>query len=224
MSKYFPPVEEADSDGLLAVGGALTPERIADAYTHGIFPWPQSEYFPVLWFSPDPRAILPLDSAHFSRRLMRTIRSQGWIFSIDKAFEAVIRGCAAPREDKSGTWITKSMISAYCNLHQLGIAHSFEVWRFNPDCPPKAANEENLELIGGVYGLAFNRFFAGESMFHTQTDASKAALWFLVETLKENEFLLFDLQVINSHTQQFGTIEIPRSEYLRRLDEALKMP
>lgn len=218
MSSRFPPVDTADEDGLLAVGGMLTPDWLIDAYTHGIFPWPMNEDYPITWFSPDPRAILPLDEAHFSRRLLRTIRHKNWIYRIDTAFVDVIYGCAADREDEPGTWITSKMIDAYCEMHRLNFAHSFEVWEPSPDgesaTPPK--------LIGGVYGLAFNRFFAGESMFHTVTDASKAALWFLVKTLKENGFLLFDLQVINDHTRQFGTIEIPRSEYLRRLKEALR--
>ena len=213
MKSRFPSVETADDDGLIAVGGTLKPDWLIDAYTHGIFPWPMNEDFPITWFSPDPRAILPLDSAHFSRRLLRTIRSKNWLYSIDNAFEDVIRGCAADREDEPGTWITSKMISAYCEMHRLGYAHSFEVWE---------ENGEERKLIGGVYGLAFNRFFAGESMFHTVTDASKAALWYLVKTLNENGFLLFDLQVINDHTKQFGTIEIPRKEYLRRLEEALK--
>ena len=128
MKSRFPSVETADEDGLVAVGGTLSPEWLVDAYTHGIFPWPMNEDFPITWFSPDPRAILPLDSAHFSRRLLRTIRSKNWLYSIDKAFEDVIRGCAADREDHSGTWITSKMIDAYCEMHRLGYAHSFEVW------------------------------------------------------------------------------------------------
>ena len=211
MRSRFPSVETADEDGLVAVGGKLTPDWLIDAYTHGIFPWPMGEDYPITWFAPDPRAILPLDQAHFSRRLLRTIRHKSWLFYIDRAFEDVIRGCAADRDNDPGTWITSQMIDAYCEMHRLGYAHSFEVWE---------QNENEQKLIGGVYGLAFNRFFAGESMFHTVTDASKAALWFLVNTIKKNGFTLFDLQVINDHTKQFGTIEIPRVEYMNLLKDA----
>ncbi len=214
MSKYFPPVEKAQSDGLLFVGGKLTPDWLTDAYTHGIFPWPSEDFGSMLWFSPDPRAILPLDTAHFSRRLLRTIHSKDWVYRINKSFENVIRGCAAPREDDSGTWITEPIIQAYCRLHKLGIAHSFEVW--------KKEDDGNLSLIGGTYGVAYKHFFAAESKFHTETDASKAALWFLVQVLKAYKYKLLDVQFQNSHIQQFGVTEIPRSEYMKLLADALK--
>ena len=114
MRSRFPSVETADEDGLVAVGGKLTPDWLIDAYTHGIFPWPIGEDYPITWFAPDPRAILPLDQAHFSRRLLRTIRHKNWLFYIDRAFEDVIRGCAADRDNDPGTWITSQMIDAYC--------------------------------------------------------------------------------------------------------------
>ena len=212
-SMYFPPVDCADEDGLLAIGGGLTPDWLIDAYTHGIFPWPCDEKYPMLWFSPDPRTILPLDSAHFSRRLLRRIRKGDWLFSTDEAFEAVMCGCAAPRPDEEGTWITPQIIRAYVQMYLRGAAHSVEVWRVD--------ESGKKILVGGTYGVAIGRFFAAESKFHTETDASKAALWKLVQILKEKEFQLLDVQLTNDHLKQFGVLEIPRQEYLQRLEKAI---
>jgi len=206
-SRRFPPVEECDEDGFLAMGGDLSPETLLDAYSHGIFPWPIYETGPMLWWSPDPRGILKLDQAHFSRRLLRTCRSNKFSVSFDADFSQVIRQCAAAH---GSTWITRKMIDGYIRLHKAGFAHSVEVWH-------------NDQIVGGVYGVAIRGLFAAESMFHTMTDASKVALVFLVNRLQQQDFRLLDIQMVTPHTQQFGAIEISRAEYLVRLDKALAL-
>ena len=203
-SPLFDPTS-ADDMGLVAVGGDLTPRRLLEAYGCGVFPWFDDDS-PILWWSPDPRAILELDGLHVPRRLQRTLRSGRFRPTINRAFAAVIRGCAdRPGE---GTWITPDMIAAYEALHALGFAHSLEVW-----CGD--------ELAGGVYGVALGGLFAGESMFTHVRDASKAALVFLVERLNRRGFQLFDIQVLGEHTARLGGREIPRTEYLARLRRAL---
>lgn len=204
----FPPPNRANDEGLLAIGGDLSPERLILAYRSGIFPWFE-EGLPVLWWSPNPRAILELDRLHVPRRLERTIRQAKFRTTIDQCFERVMRACGANRPE--GTWITESMIEAYCRLHRLGHAHSAETW----------AKEE---LVGGIYGVSIGGLFAGESMFHRRPDASKIALVRLVEHLRARGFVLFDLQILNAHTARLGAIEIPRDEYLRRLRAAVELP
>jgi leucyl/phenylalanyl-tRNA--protein transferase len=203
----FPPVDEADDEGLLAIGGDLSPERLLLAYRSGIFPWFE-EGLPVLWWSPDPRAIIELDELHVSRRLTRTLKGNRFRLTLDHAFERVMRGCAEARVE--GTWITESMIEAYCKLHELGHAHSVEVW-------------QDGELAGGIYGVSIGGFFAGESMFYHRRDASKVALVHLVGLLRNCGFRLFDVQILNEHTARFGGKEISRDEYLRRLRAAIKI-
>lgn len=204
MSFFLDP-ERADEHGLVGVGGDLRPEHLLLAYRRGIFPW-YDETHPIYWWSPDPRAIFEMDSFHVSRRLRRTIRSGRFQVSMDRDFAGVIRGCAARAE---GTWITADMIAAYEQLHHLGFAHSIETWA-------------DGELVGGVYGIAMGGFFAGESMFHRVTDASKVALTYLMAWLRQRGYLLFDTQMVTEHTMTLGAIEIPRSEYLARLRKALK--
>ena len=165
----------------------------------------------MAWFSPNPRGIFELDGFHVSRRLARRLKRGEFTFSIDRAFARVVEGCAAPRREDTGCWLTLAMQNAYQALHQLGYAHSVEVW-------------QDGELVGGVYGIAIGGFFAGESMFYRVTDASKAALWRLVEQLCTRGYQLFDVQWTNDHTRSLGAIDIPREEYLRRLRAALKMP
>jgi leucyl/phenylalanyl-tRNA---protein transferase len=195
----------ADEIGLVAVGGDLAPRRLLEAYCCGVFPW-FDEDSPILWWSPDPRAVIELDGLHVPRRLQRTLRSGRFRPTINRAFAAVIRACAdRPGE---GTWITPDMIAAYEALHALGFAYSLEVW-----CGD--------ELAGGIYGVALNGLFAGESMFTRLRDGSKAALVFLVEHLRRQGFQLFDIQVLSEHTARFGGREIPRAEYLVRLRRAL---
>jgi leucyl/phenylalanyl-tRNA--protein transferase len=203
----FPPVDEATDDGLLAIGGDLSAERLLLAYRNGIFPWFE-EGLPVLWWSPDPRAILELDQFHLTRRLRRTIRQNKFRITIDQCFEQVMRGCA---ERAEGTWITQSMLQAYSELHGMGYAHSVEAWVGN-------------ELAGGIYGVSLGGFFAGESMFYYRRDASKVALVHLVEQLRKQGYVLFDLQILNDHTSGLGATEISRAEYLRRLARAVNAP
>lgn len=207
--KYFPPADSADADGLLALGGELTSEWLLDAYEHGIFPWPLGEGT-LAWWSPDPRGVLELDAFHVSRRLERTRRSGRFEITVDREFEAVVQACASAQDRAWATWITPSLRRAYARLHRLGLAHSVEVWGEG-------------RLAGGVYGVALGGFFAGESMFYDQRDASKVALAHLVERLRDRGFVLFDVQQVNPHTRSLGAVEIARSEYLRRLREAVRM-
>jgi leucyl/phenylalanyl-tRNA--protein transferase len=196
----------ADEHGLVAVGGDLRPATLLRAYRNGIFPW-FNEGDPVLWWSPDPRAIFELHRFYLSRRLERTIRSGKFRLTINQAFNDVVLGCA----DREQTWITPDMLAAYSQMHQLGFAHSIEAWL-------------GEELVGGVYGIAIGGFFSGESMFHRARDASKVALAFLVEYLRVRGFLLFDTQVVTEHTASLGAVQIPRDDYLARLQEALAEP
>jgi leucyl/phenylalanyl-tRNA--protein transferase len=198
--------DSADSKGLVAVGGNLRPETLLDAYRRGVFPW-YDDSLPVCWWSPDPRAILPLDGLHVSRRLARTIRSGRFKVTFDNDFASVIRGCAFRVE---GTWITRDMIRAYERLHALKQAHSVEAWH-------------DGGLAGGVYGIAVGGLFSAESMFHRRSDASKVALVALVERLRERGFMLVDVQILNEHTAKIGATEIPRRDYLKRLREAIRL-
>ena len=196
--------EWADEWGLVAVGGDLQPRTLLRAYRAGVFPW-FDEGDPILWWSPNPRAIFELDEFHVSRRLARTLRSGRLRATIDRDFAAVIRGCADREE---GTWITTGMIEAYERLHRLGHAHSVEAWAGD-------------ELAGGIYGVALGGFFAGESMFTRIRDGSKVALAYLVTHLRRRGFALFDIQMLTDHTASLGAVEIPRKHYLARLKQAL---
>ena len=204
MALIFRP-ETADEHGLVAVGGDLRPATLLRAYRQGIFPW-FNKGDPVLWWSPNPRAIFDLDRFYLSRRLMRTIRAGKFRLTINQAFDQVIRGCAEREE----TWITTDMIDAYRELHRLGHAHSIETWLGD-------------DLVGGVYGVALGGLFAGESMFQRRRDASKVALTYLIEYLKIRGFILFDTQVLTEHTASLGAFEIAREEYLERLEKALEV-
>lgn len=204
-SRLFLNPENADADGLVGVGGDLSPPLLLAAYRRGIFPW-FDEASPILWWSPDPRAIFEMDGLHVSRRLARTVRSGRFTATIDRAFAEVMRGCA--HRPRDGVWITSDMIAAYTRLHELGHAHSVEVWH-------------NGELAGGIYGVAVGGLFAGESMFTRVRDASKVALVHLTEHLRQRGFQLFDVQFLNDHTARLGAIEISRREYLRRLRKAV---
>jgi leucyl/phenylalanyl-tRNA---protein transferase len=211
-SRFFPPAETVDEDGIVGFGGRLTPDWLLDAYQHGIFPWPAGAFDrPVAWWSPDPRAIIELDGLHVSRRLRRTIRGGRFTVTRDSDFISVIRGCATAPGRRGETWLNSRMIRAYIRLHELGHAHSVEAW-----CGD--------ELAGGVYGVAIAGLFAAESMFHRRSDASKVALFHLVEHLRRRGYALLDIQQLTPHTARLGATEIPRIEYLRRLGEALKLP
>ena len=212
-SPVFPPVAQAEPDGLLALGGQLTPEWLVTAYAQGIFPWPvvDGEWEILAWFSPDPRAVLELDRFHVPRRLQRRLRRGEFRVTFDRCFAAVVAGCAAPRSSGGGTWITADMAAAYGRLHELGVAHSVEVWQAE-------------RLVGGLYGVALGGFFAGESMFHRVRDASKAALAALVERLRQRGFLLFDVQQQSAHLQQMGAVCLRREVFLQRLRQAVALP
>jgi leucyl/phenylalanyl-tRNA--protein transferase len=208
-SKFFPPAELAEPEGVVMFGGQLTPEWLLDAYSHGIFPWPIFDGTEIMvWWSPDPRAIFELDQVHVSRRLARTRRSDRFEVTCDRDFRGVIGGCASAAGRVGNTWLTPRMIEAYTRLHELGHAHSVEVWR-------------ERELAGGIYGLAIGGFFAGESMFYRVRDASKVALAVLVDHLRGRGFSLFDIQQCTPHTRRLGAVEISRQTFLERLAAAL---
>ncbi|RLS26933.1 MAG: leucyl/phenylalanyl-tRNA--protein transferase [Planctomycetota bacterium] len=203
----FPNPSLADPDGLLAVGGNLEPETLLSAYQQGIFPW-FDEDTPILWWSPDPRAILEFDNLYISKRLARTIRTNKFQVTFNQDFDAVVQGCTYRPEE--GTWITPEVANAYGEFHRRGHAHSVEVW------------QQGI-LVGGLYGVAIGALFAGESMFSTVSDASKIALVALVSRLKEKGYQLFDLQIINEHTSMMGATEIPRDDYLARVKLAIQL-
>ncbi len=207
----FPDPARAEPDGLLAVGGDLSPERLLTAYAQGIFPW-YSDQSPILWWSPDPRLVLEPERLHVPRSLRRTLRAGTFRLSADEAFARVIARCAAcPRPGQDGTWITDEMRAAYVRLHELGFAHSFEAW-------------EGGELAGGLYGVSLGGAFFGESMFADRPDASKAAFVRGVEWLASRNVKLIDCQVRTDHLVRFGAHEIPRAAFLRRLAALLRAP
>lgn len=188
-----------------------TPEMLLTAYAQGIFPMAhQEDRWNIYWYAPDPRTILPFDTFHVSKSLGRTVRKGVFDIRYDTAFEQVMRACAEPRGDGHGTWISEGIIQAYVELHNLGFAHSVEAWQDN-------------ELVGGMYGVAVRGLFAGESMFHRVTDASKVCMVHLVQRLEEKGFVLHDCQFMTPHLRKFGAIEVPRFEYESRLREALKV-
>ena len=204
----FPDPLLANAEGLVAIGGDLSAPRLLLAYRSGIFPWTAD---PVTWWSPDPRAIFELDRFHVSHSLARAIRAHDFQITINKAFREVMEACAAPARGRRTTWISPEFIEAYTMLHQLGHAHSVECWRGNA-------------LAGGIYGVSIGGFFAGESMFHRVSNASKIALFHLVQHLRKWSFRLFDIQMLTPITAQLGGITIPRVEYLRRLAAAIEKP
>lgn len=207
----FPDPREARADGLLAVGGDLSPQRLLLAYQLGIFPW-YSDDSPILWWSPPRRCVMAPADFHVSRSLRRLLRQQRFTFTFDRAFDKVIRACAATRRSSGqGTWITPEMIQAYGALHTAGFAHSVEAWG-------------DGGLAGGIYGVSLGRAFFGESMFTRVTNASKAAFCVLAQRLRDWEFPLIDCQITNPHLQTLGAYEISRTEFLQRLAHAQRFP
>jgi leucyl/phenylalanyl-tRNA--protein transferase len=205
----FPPASEAEPNGLLAVGGDLSSERLLAAYAAGIFPWYEDPQ-PILWFSPDPRWLLLPGEMHVSRRLARTLRGRRFEVTLDSAFDRVLAGCAgAARAGAQGTWITPAMRVAYQELFELGFAHSAEAW-------------EKGELVGGVYGVSLGGGFFGESMFTLRPDASKVALVTLVRQLAAWGFDFLDCQVHTPHLERLGARGWPRDAFLRALQKALR--
>jgi leucyl/phenylalanyl-tRNA--protein transferase len=213
--------ERAGPDGLVGVGGDLRPTTLVRAYSEGVFPW-FSPGDPILWWSPDPRAVIELDGLHVSRSLARTMRSGKFRVTADQAFGEVIRACAV--RPGQGTWITAEMIAAYESLHRLGHAHSVETWVMDVCQTPTSSGPpgDGWRLAGGIYGVAIGALFAGESMFYRVTDGSKVALVSLVERLKNRGYELFDVQMKTDHTGRMGTAEIRRSEYLKRVRSAVE--
>lgn len=202
----FPHPGQAHSEGLLAFGGDLQPKRIIKAYANGIFPW-YEEGEPILWWSPDPRLVMKPTDFKCSKSLLKTVQRGHFSVSFDTNFEAVIESCAnTVRKDSEGTWITTKLTKAFIELHHLGLAHSVEVW-------------ENKALVGGLYGLALGTVFFGESMFHTKTDASKVALFYLTGFLAEHKFELIDAQQDTAHLRSLGAYTINRNEFLNLLSD-----
>jgi len=225
----FPPIESASPEGLLAVGGDLSSERLLEAYRRGIFPW-YNPGQPILWWSPDPRAVLYPEKLKISRSLRKTLRRDYLRVTFDRDFRAVMLACAAPRRTRTyecherqdaesdreqspggGTWITDEMVEAYCRLYELGYAHSVET-------------RHGDRLVGGLYGVALGGVFFGESMFSHETDASKVALVALARTLQAHGFRLIDCQLPTSHLASLGAEAMPRTAFLAELDLAVKQP
>ncbi|QAA81861.1 leucyl/phenylalanyl-tRNA--protein transferase [Aequorivita sp. H23M31] len=203
---WFPDPKNAPPDGLLAVGGDLSPARLLLAYQSGIFPWFE-EGQPIIWWSPDPRMVLFPDKFKLSKSLRQTLRSEKFGITFNQDFERVIANCATvPRKRQAGTWITKGMQEAYFALHKLGFAVSIEVWR-------------NDELVGGLYGIDLpqKKIFCGESMFSLVSDASKVAFYFLSQYAKFNGYKLIDCQIYNSHLESLGAEELERTNFLEFL-------
>jgi leucyl/phenylalanyl-tRNA---protein transferase len=212
----------------------LSPSLLVRAYAQGLFPMARGPRGPIDWYSPDPRAVLPLsppEAFHISHSLRQRVKRGAFLVTFDRAFERVIRACAQPRPYEKSTWINGEIIRAYCGLHGRGLAHSVEVWTAPPPdgAPlaggaPSPAEEQGCVLAGGLYGVALGGAFFGESMFSRATDASKVCLVHLVEHLRQRGYVLLDTQISNAHMAQFGVVEIPRADYLRRLAGALELP
>lgn len=205
----FPHPEEAEPEGILAIGGGLEPERLVLAYRMGIFPW-YDQNTPILWWSPDPRLLLYPSEVHVSKSLKRVLRSGKFRVTLDQAFSQVIEACAETRRNgQEGTWILEEIKTAYSELHRRGYAHSVEVWH-------------DEVLVGGLYGVSLGAAFFGESMFSHQPDASKTALVYLSRQLDHWGFDLIDCQVPTDHLKRLGAIEVPRGQFLEQLGQALR--
>lgn len=206
-NEIFPdPESHADEDGIVAVGGALTLERLEAAYRRGIFPWPVEGY-PMLWFSPDPRAILEFDRLHLPRSLRKSLKKSEFTVTVDEAFKQVIIACGrVPRPGQDGTWITPELLRSYVAWHEAGAAHSIEVW-------------ERGMLVGGLYGVEVGGAFSGESMFHARPDASKFALLYLVQWLQSRGLEWMDIQMLTPHMEALGARAIPRAAFLKKLTQ-----
>ncbi len=210
-SEYFPDPNEANESGVVCAGAAPHPELLKDAYQHGIFPWPHKGH-PLLWFSPDPRFVLPPKEAHLHKSLRKTMRKTTFTIKADTRFRDVMAGCSkAKRRGQAGTWITREMIAGYCALHDEGFAHSIECY-------------DGDALVGGLYGVSFGTVFFGESMFATADDASKIAFATLLANLNHQGFSLVDCQAYTDHLARFGAVDWPRQRFLDALAEGLQTP
>lgn len=215
-STYFPPIEQAQEspNGLLAIGGDLSVERLIQAYKHGVFPW-FSDDEPPMWWSPNPRCVFNLIDAepvHLSKSLIRNLKKDNYQVILNRNFKDVIASCALPRAKEKETWITEEMQQAYYKLHQAGVAHSVEVYNCDD------------QLVGGLYGISIGPFFFGESMFSAQADASKIALAYLSYYLKSHDFILIDCQVPNDHLYSLGAINIDRNNFKELLEQYVEEP
>ncbi len=210
----FPPIDQADEHGLLALGGDLEISSLLLAYSRGIFPWPINEEYPLAWFSPDPRGILEHDKLHVSSSFKKHLRSDTHHVTFNKDFKAVIEGCSnsTNRKDQVGTWITEDIINAYIRFYNAGHAYSVEVWN------------QAEELVGGLYGVVIGRYVSGESMFYLESNASKFALYSLMERLKENEIEWLDTQMVTPVVESMGGIEINREGFIKRLQKSICQP
>jgi leucyl/phenylalanyl-tRNA---protein transferase len=206
---FFPPVSEANADGILAIGGDLSPERLQLAYSSGIFPWFEEEQ-PIIWWSPNPRMVLFLEDLAVSKSMRNILNRNIFKVTFNQDFRAVISHCQQVKRDgQTGTWITNDMIEAYCKLHELGIAKSVEVW-------------QDDQLVGGLYGVDLGHVFCGESMFSLVSNASKVAFIALVNHLKINNYRLLDCQVYNDHLASLGCVEIEREDFMKILKGEIK--
>ena len=206
----FPPVNESDEHGLLALGGDLEIETLLLAYSQGIFPWPISEEYPLAWFSPDPRGILAFDKLHLSKSFRKFLKKNPYQVKFNTNFEAVIMNCAqVKRSGQDSTWISQDIIDSYIKMHQQGFAYSIETYLED-------------RLVGGVYGVCINSFYSGESMFHLEENASKVALVSLLYLLKQRDIGWIDTQMVTPVVESLGGIEIPRDIFLKMLDVSLK--
>jgi leucyl/phenylalanyl-tRNA---protein transferase len=207
----FPPVDWADENGVLCWGGELTPQSLIEAYSRGIFPWPHRG-LPLLWFAPPQRALLFFDELHVGSRLRRYLKKEPYEIRFNTSFEQVMRCCGAPRmvegEWERGTWITKPIRRAYMQMHQLGLAHSVEAW-------------QNGKLVGGLYGVGMGGYFAGESMFHLEDNASKACVLALIEKLKAHGSTWLDCETMTPHFERLGAREVPREEFTQLLEASI---
>lgn len=205
---YFPPVEKSDEDGILAIGGDLSPERLLLAYRSGIFPW-FNEDDPIIWWSPNPRFIMYPHAIKISKSMKQILKSKKFDITFDTVFRDVITNCQMIRRKRqAGTWITEEMLEAYTHLHELGFAHSVETW-------------QNGELVGGLYGISLGKVFFGESMFAKVSNASKIAYISLVSNLQALDFELIDCQVYTEHLESLGAVNVPREEFMRLLAKGL---
>ena len=205
---YFPDPNEAVGDGLLAVGGDLSPDRLLLAYEKGIFPW-YNPRDPILWWSPDPRCVLFPEKLHISKSMRNILNRDMFQVKADTAFEQVLRKCKNAPRDQEGTWISEDIVQAYCKLHELGMAHSVETWK-------------DGKLVGGLYGVSIGRMFFGESMFTEANNASKVAFIRLVRTLQRLDFEVIDCQIYNEHLGSLGAENISRKEFLKLSNEQLR--
>jgi len=208
----FPPVEDADEHGLLALGGDLEVDSLLLAYTQGIFPWPISKEYPLAWFSPDPRGILAFGNLHLSKSFRKFLKKNPYEIRFNTNFEAVIMNCAqVKRNEDQGTWITDDIINAYIDLYKEGYAYSCETY-------------ENDVLVGGVYGVCINRFYSGESMFHLKDNAGKVALVSLLYKLQQQDIHWIDTQMITPVVESLGGVAVAREKYLKMLEHSLSIP